>query len=124
MKPDGLSPSDGRRFYNLIEEAKRRRESDTRSPTERRRDQLNSEKDWLDPEEYNCPVCQNRGFTAVVYNNNGYDYMLTPECRCMDSRDHAGDWKSPLRPAEQKKRPPSARQPVAPAIWRRFCRNL
>ena len=86
MKPDGLSLSDGRRFYKLIEEAKRRRESDTRSPTERRRDQLNSEKDWLDPEEYNCPVCQNRGFTAVVYNNNGYDYMLTPECRCMDIR--------------------------------------
>ena len=86
MKLDGLIPLDGKRFYDIIQQAKQRQAGDNRTPGERRRDQLNTEKDWMDPEEYNCKLCSNRGFTAEVNIKNGYEYVLTPECRCMDIR--------------------------------------
>ena len=86
IKLDGLIPLDRKRFYEIVEEAKRRQANDPRSPIERRRDDLNAERDWWDTNEYNCKQCNNRGFTAVITEMNGYQYIQTPECRCMDIR--------------------------------------
>ena len=77
---------DGSGFYELLREAKERRAKDTRTPAERRVDELNGESNWMDMKEYDCKRCDNRGWTAEVFENNGYQYVLTPECRCMEIR--------------------------------------
>lgn len=76
----------GKRYYDSIEAAKERAKNDTRTPAERRRDILNADTGTYPAEEYDCKVCKNRGYTASVIQLNGMDYVISPECKCMEIR--------------------------------------
>ena len=78
-----LIPSDKRRFY---EEALERRSNDGRTESEKRRDLFNLGRDYMDPNEFNCKKCNNRGATAEIVQKFGYDYIIYPECECMEIR--------------------------------------
>jgi DNA replication protein DnaC len=78
-----LMPSEKRPFY---EQALQRRLNDKRTEAERRRDLYNRGRDYMDPEEFNCRKCDNRGATAEIVQKFGYDYIIYPECECMEIR--------------------------------------
>ena len=46
----------------------------------------NASKGDLDPNEYDCPLCLNRGHICYVEMRNGYPYVSYPECECMAVR--------------------------------------
>lgn len=75
--------SDKKQFY---EEALKRRMNDKRTESEKRRDLFNLGRDYMDPNEFNCKKCNNRGATAEIVNKFGYDYIVYPECECMEIR--------------------------------------
>ena len=78
-----LVPSDRRQFY---EEALKRKQNDGRTESEKRRDLFNLGRDYMDPNEFNCKKCNNRGATAEIVQKFGYDYIIYPECECMEIR--------------------------------------
>ena len=78
-----LISSDRRRFY---EEALQRRRNDSRTESEKSRDLFNRGRDYVDPSEFNCKKCNNRGATAEIVQKFGYDYIIYPECECMEIR--------------------------------------
>ena len=78
-----LIPSDKRQFY---EEALARKLNDRRTEAEKRRDLYNLGRDYMDPNEFNCRKCNNRGSTAEIVKKFGYDYIIYPECECMEIR--------------------------------------
>lgn len=78
-----LVPSEKRPFY---EQALQRRLNDKRTEAERRRDLFNQGRDYMDPEEFNCRKCDNRGATAEIVQQYGYDYIVHRECECMEIR--------------------------------------
>ena len=57
-----------------------------REVAQRRIDTLNREHDYQDKTEYDCKLCDNRGWTAQLSERNGYFYEQCPECRCMGIR--------------------------------------
>ena len=80
----GLSESAMKPFYDKA--MMKEREDDPKSEAEDRVRQLNQEKDWQSKEEYDCKLCNNRGFTAKVEERDGFYFVMTPECRCMNIR--------------------------------------
>ena len=53
---------------------------------QRRVDRLNADKNYYDPEEYDCKKCLNRGFVAYLYQDGDNYYERTTPCDCMERR--------------------------------------
>lgn len=49
-------------------------------------DAMNSIRGTLDPGEYDCPLCLNRGFFAEIKTVDGLDYLVSTDCKCKNRR--------------------------------------
>lgn len=72
----------------FFEKALRERETlSEREYMQRRVDRYNAEPGNLNVDDgYNCPLCMNRGTTAILTERNGVFYDCYPPCRCMEIR--------------------------------------
>ena len=81
---DRAASSAGRQSYSAIAE-----ESDGMTLLDleaHRAERYNRERGDLDPAEYDCKKCLNRGHIAEAFERNGMVYTAYPECDCMGIR--------------------------------------
>lgn len=78
---------------------------------------LNQEHDYQDKAEYDCKLCNNRGWTAYLSERNGYFYDVCPECRCMGIRRSI--WRMKQSGLEKIVREKTFERFIADTPWKR-----